>query len=204
MSVEYNGNAERYINMLVRPDTVGQGGSETARKMLSAMKTAPDRFLFTTNLSDYANGLVVKPEILGCGYFHSKDVSDVGRGFGEKFLRLLLNSKAYVRFVHIMAVNPDCTSWSVDIHGKRFKSSVERSFAHEMGHCYEEKILHGSDYNKAIYWENKIAKELDPDAPERAVSDHGNFRDYLKNKKNVSFTIKMDHPASSCLVRKVW
>jgi hypothetical protein len=66
--------------------------------------------------------------------------------------------------------------------GKTFKPSVERIFAHELAHAY---ILYITDFlssgtDKMVEYENKIAKDMDPNAPERAVSDHGGLRDQFR------------------------
>ena len=95
-----------------------------------------------------------------------------------------LMGKTPDKYPYSMEVNPVCVVQFVDVSGKPFKPSVERLFAHEMGHGYvylqlgpeKARFLSQEDYHKAVYYENKIAKEIDPNAPERAVSDHGDGR----------------------------
>ena len=94
------------------------------------------------------------------------------------------------KYPYVMEVNDHCSVQFVDVSGKPFKPSIERIFAHEMGHGYVflQRNLEGAsslsqvDYDKAVYYENVIAREIDPNSPERAVSDHGDFRDKLRIK----------------------
>jgi len=94
------------------------------------------------------------------------------------------------KYPYTMEVNTHCSVQFVDISGKPFKPSIERLFAHEMGHGYvflqgdpsAARFLSQADYDKAVYYENVIAKEIDSDSPERAVSDHGNYHDIFRIK----------------------
>jgi hypothetical protein len=85
-------------------------------------------------------------------------------------------------YTFLMEVNPGCSVIFKDIRGNSFTPSIERIFAHEMGHGYTY-LLHGPFqnsnanmhlYHEAVRYENIVAKELEPSAPERAVTDHGN------------------------------
>ncbi|MDR0780221.1 MAG: hemagglutinin repeat-containing protein, partial [Pseudomonadales bacterium] len=85
-----------------------------------------------------------------------------------------------------MTVDPKSTVQFTDIFGNSFKPSTERIFAHEMGHGYTY-LLDGNvgmriNYHDAITYENMIYRQLDPNAPIRAVSDHGDGRGFLKIK----------------------
>jgi hypothetical protein len=101
-----------------------------------------------------------------------------------------LMGKTPGKYRYAMEVNAHCSVQFVDVSGKPFKPSVERILAHEMGHGYvylqgdpgAAISLSQADYDKAVYYENVIAREIDPDAPERAVSDHGDLRDKFRIK----------------------
>jgi hypothetical protein len=93
-------------------------------------------------------------------------------------------------YTFVMEVNPNCNVKFTDISGKSFTPTIERIFAHEMGHGYVY-LLHGPFstssitkhlYHKAVGYENIISRELDKHAPERAVTDHGDpmgrYRDF--------------------------
>jgi len=94
------------------------------------------------------------------------------------------------KYRYDMEVNDHCSVQFVDVSGKPFNPPIERLFAHEMGHGYvylqgdprAARLLSQADYDKAVYYENIIAREIDPGSPERAVSDHGDFRDRYRIK----------------------
>ncbi len=79
--------------------------------------------------------------------------------------------------VVFMMADPSSKIEFFDICEKPFLPSTLRILGHELGHGYT--FLQGGfvgvrvNYDKAIEHENIIAKELDPNAPIRAISDHG-------------------------------
>ena len=58
-----------------------------------------------------------------------------------------------------------------DVNGNTFVPSPERLLGHELAHAYIN--IFGGTYHDAVRFENIIARELDPNAPIRAISDHG-------------------------------
>jgi len=113
----------------------------------------------------------------GCGKAYPVDRAELD--FIDKLI-----GKTPDKFAYSMEANPVCVVQFVDVSGKPFKPSVERLFAHEMGHSYvylqlgpdNARNITQKDYDRAVDYENIIAKEINPNAPERAVSDHGNHR----------------------------
>ena len=77
----------------------------------------------------------------------------------------------------IMTVDSASQVQFMDTSGRSFTPSTERLMAHELGHGYT--YLSGgymgyrTNYDAAIGYENQIARQLNPAAPTRAVSDHG-------------------------------
>jgi hypothetical protein len=73
--------------------------------------------------------------------------------------------------------------------GKKFLPTPERILAHELGHGYMYLIVgilytSPSNSDKAVDYENEIIRQIDPNAPIRAVSDHGHgggIRGILRN-----------------------
>lgn len=77
-----------------------------------------------------------------------------------------------------MTVDPNSKVVFTDTCGKGFVPSTNRLLGHELGHGYtyalDGPVGYRANYDAAIGYENTIAQELDPSAPVRAVSDHGN------------------------------
>lgn len=75
-----------------------------------------------------------------------------------------------------MTVNPAATPAFTDISGNTFTPSTLRLLGHELGHGFS--YLQGGyvgyrvNYDAAIRFENSIARQLNPNAPMRSVSDH--------------------------------
>jgi hypothetical protein len=122
-------------------------------------------------------------EAMGCGIAYTVD-----RPMPPFFKRRFMGARAG-KYSYVMEVNiGDCKVQFVDKLGNSFTPTIERLFAHEMGHGYvflksnpeAARILSQMDYDRAVHYENVIAREMDPGAPTRAVSDHGNFRDKFK------------------------
>jgi RHS repeat-associated protein len=79
----------------------------------------------------------------------------------------------------VVTVDPNATVTFTDADGQSFRPSTLRLLAHELGHAYTWHVTRGNlvayrlAYDAAIGIENAIARQLDPKAPIRAVSDHG-------------------------------
>jgi len=77
-----------------------------------------------------------------------------------------------------MKVDPISKIEFTDTCENKFLPTTIRLLGHELGHGYTY-LLAGPMasrkpyYDRAIQYENAIARELDPNAPMRAVSDHG-------------------------------
>jgi RHS repeat-associated protein len=78
-----------------------------------------------------------------------------------------------------VTVSPVYSTSFVDVNGNMFVPSTLRLLAHELGHAYNwldakgDFVAYRSMSDNAIVYENIIARELDANAPKRAISDHG-------------------------------
>jgi hypothetical protein len=82
----------------------------------------------------------------------------------------------------VITVDPRSTVSFMDTNGQSFRPDTLRLLGHELGHAftwYETRgnyVAYRASYNAAIGYENAIARQLNPNAPMRAVSDHGHGR----------------------------
>jgi hypothetical protein len=168
MSLHISPRAKIYIDHI-------KNRSRTGRKILAAMESD------TKSHYAFSAGAFANSSSHGCGQTRSVEQK-------PGLLRMMMGQET--KYTFEITVNPACGVTFEDVAGKPFKPSIERIFAHEMGHGYVY-LLHGPFptshaylhlYHEAIKYENIIARELDPDAPERSVSDHGDpmstYRDF--------------------------
>ncbi len=151
----YSKDAESYVKSL-------RSKSKTASKIMDAMK-ADKKTNYHVDVGP------VNPRFGGgeTTYLQPRKGSLLDRLLGKP------PNKANV----YMRADPNSSVEFTDTCGNTFIPSTERLLGHELGHgyIYEDYGYIGikQRYDDAIKHENDIARELNPNAPERAVSDHG-------------------------------
>lgn len=95
-------------------------------------------------------------------------------------MALIICALTFIWFQSLFTINGTATyfthNFSVsDQSFNKLQSEIEKAperlLGHELAHAYIN--IFGGTYHDAVRFENIIARELDPNAPIRAISDHG-------------------------------
>jgi hypothetical protein len=165
MTVTVSQDAKSYITLL-------EAQSLNARKLMSALRA--DQY----NTYSFYTSYNPKLEKFGCGQVTTQPP------LKQSLWQWITNEKKSGSTA-IIEVNPNCLVLFTDTQGKPFRPSTERLFAHELAHAYiycKTKFLTGRS-KEVVEYENIIAKEIDPNAPERAESDHTDWIDRLRENR---------------------
>ncbi|MDD5330561.1 MAG: hypothetical protein PHX38_11175, partial [Sulfuricella sp.] len=138
-----------------------RAGSAQAREMLDAMAADPN--------TNYYIDVGPVPESAGGG---TTRIQQPSLSLWDR----LLGRSAPAATV-IMTVDVSSQVQFTDVGGQSFSPSALRILGHELGHGYTY-LLGGymgyrTNYDAAIRYENQISRQLSPNAPLRAISDHG-------------------------------